>query len=192
MNTLKKIFLTTALVATCIVSAQVKIGDNVTSINASSALEIESTNKGLLFPRVALTSTTSFAPLSAHVAGMTVYNTATTGDVTPGMYTDNGSEWVRLGGSSSSALSITVPTTDNYTVLSTDSVIYRNLTATGIITFPSSLPAGKVFYVANLSATSDWNFSPAPVNTGVAQIYAGYSHMVVTLGGGQILVVSGN
>ncbi len=33
--------------------AQVKIGDNPTSINANSVLEIESTNKGLLMPRVA-------------------------------------------------------------------------------------------------------------------------------------------
>jgi hypothetical protein len=90
------------------------------------------------------------------------------------------------------ALAITVPTTDNYTVLETDSVIYRTLTANGTITFPASLPAGKVFYVSNNSTGFDWTFSPAPINTGVAQVFAGYSHMIVTLGGGQILVVSGN
>jgi hypothetical protein len=90
------------------------------------------------------------------------------------------------------ALAITVPTTDNYTVLETDSVIYRTLTANGTITFPASLPAGKVFYVSNNSTGFDWTFSPAPINTGVAQVFAGFSHMIVTLGGGQILVVSGN
>lgn len=190
---MKKIFLTLALVTGMIASAQVRIGGTGTAVDANAILELQSTTKGLLFPKVALTSTTAFAPLSAHTAGMTVYNTATAGDVTPGLYVNSGSAWVKLGGSSSSStLSVTVPTTDNYTVLDTDAVIYRNLTGSGTITFPSTLPAGKVFYVANTSATSDWTFSPAPINTGASQIYAGYSHMVVTLGSGQILVVSGN
>ena len=95
---MKKIILTIALAAGLIASAQVKIGDNVDTINASSILELESTTKGVLFPRVALTSTTAFAPLAAHVAGMTVYNTATAGDVTPGMYTNSGTAWVKLAG----------------------------------------------------------------------------------------------
>ena len=58
--------------------AQVKIGDNPTTINAGSVLELESTNKGLLMPRVSLTSTTTWLPLlgaSAGVEGMHVYNT---------------------------------------------------------------------------------------------------------------------
>jgi hypothetical protein len=81
-------------------TAQVKIGLNPTVRNADSELEIESTDKGLLLPRVALTSTTSFAPMSAHVAGMTVYNTAATGDVVAGYYYNDGSKWVQLGASS--------------------------------------------------------------------------------------------
>jgi hypothetical protein len=65
-------------------------------------LEMETTNKGLLLPRVALTSTTAFAPLTAHVAGMAVYNTATAGDVTPGYYFDNGTKWVRIADANAS------------------------------------------------------------------------------------------
>jgi hypothetical protein len=187
---MKKIFLTLTLAVGIMASAQVRIGGTGTSVDANAILELQSSTKGLLFPKVALTGTANVAPLSAHVAGMTVFNTATAGDVTPGMYANSGTAWVKLG-STTSALSITVPTTDNYTVLETDSVIYRTLTGAGTITFPSTLPAGKVFYVANLSTTSDWTFSPVPVNTGVAQIYAGLSHMVVTLGGGQIMIVSG-
>ena len=149
MNTLKKIFLTTALVATGIVSAQVKIGDNVTSINASSALEIESSNKGLLFPRVALTSTTSFAPLSAHVAGMTVYNTATMGDVTPGMYTDNGSAWVRLGATATSC-SVVLNTATTYTILGTEDIILNNTgTSAATFTLPATATIGKRIVIAN-------------------------------------------
>jgi hypothetical protein len=188
---MKKIFLTLALAIGLTATAQVKVGDNVTTLNASSLLELESTSKGLLFPRVALTGTTAFAPLAAHVAGMTVYNTATAGDVTPGLYTNDGAAWVKLGGSTSSALSITIPTTDNYTVLSTDSVIYRTLTANGTITFPSTIPAGKVFYVANNSATNSWIISPAPINTGQNSIEGGLSHTIITLGGGQLLLGSG-
>lgn len=94
--------------------------------------------------------------------------------------------------STPSALNITVPTTDNYTVLETDAVIYRNLTASGTINFPSTLPAGKVFYIANTSGSFTWSITPQPINTGAVDIFAGYSHMVVTLGGGQIMVVSGN
>jgi hypothetical protein len=57
------------------VDGQLKIGNNPKSINSNSILEIESSNKGLLFPRLALTNTMLSNPLSAHVLGMTVYNT---------------------------------------------------------------------------------------------------------------------
>ena len=78
-------------------SAQVKIGNNPTVIGVSSLLELESTNKGLLLPRVALTVTTSFLPLlGPKVFGMTVYNTATVADVTPGIYVHNGRNWETL------------------------------------------------------------------------------------------------
>ncbi|MEI7980258.1 MAG: hypothetical protein WCI71_01305, partial [Bacteroidota bacterium] len=62
--------------------------------NANAGLDVDFASKGLLIPRVALTGTTSFAPLAAHVAGMIVYNTATTGDVTPGFYYNNGTRWI--------------------------------------------------------------------------------------------------
>lgn len=76
--------------------AQVGIG--TTSPDADAELDITSTTRGLLLPRVPLTNTTSPAPLSTDVAGMTVYNTATAGDVTPGFYYNDGALWIRLGG----------------------------------------------------------------------------------------------
>ncbi|WP_292009254.1 hypothetical protein [Chryseobacterium sp.] len=60
---------------------------------------------GVLFPRVALTSTELFAPVTGQaVTGLMVYNTATSGSgdsaVTPGIYYWDGSgttsEWVRM------------------------------------------------------------------------------------------------
>lgn len=78
------------------VSAQVKVGDNPQNVNSDAVLEIESTNKGMILPRIALEATTSANPMSAHVEGMKVYNTATTGDVTPGEYYNDGAQWVRI------------------------------------------------------------------------------------------------
>jgi uncharacterized protein (TIGR02145 family) len=79
--------------------AQVKVGDNSSTINSNSILE--STNKGILLSRVALTSTNNASPLSAFVAGMMVYNTATAGtapnNVTPGTYFSDGVRWIRVG-----------------------------------------------------------------------------------------------
>lgn len=56
--------------------AQVKIGDNSNTINANSILELESTNKGILIPRVSLTNINTSAPLTNDVGDATlVYNT---------------------------------------------------------------------------------------------------------------------
>jgi hypothetical protein len=80
--------------------AQIKIGENPTIINPSSILEIESTNKGILLPRIALQSTILPAPLASHVAGMIIYNTETAGtapdNVVPGFYYNDGTRWLNL------------------------------------------------------------------------------------------------
>jgi len=75
-------------------SQNVSISDKDTLPNAAAGLDVYFSNKGLLIPRVALTGTANFAPLSAHVAGMIVYNTATVLDVKPGFYYDDGSKWI--------------------------------------------------------------------------------------------------
>lgn len=77
-------------------TAYSQVGLNTTGAppNADAGLDIDIANKGLLIPRVALTGTTSPSPMSAHVAGMMVYNTATIADVTPGFYFDDGTKWV--------------------------------------------------------------------------------------------------
>lgn len=96
---------------------QAQVGIGTTAPNADAQLDITSTNRGLLLPRVALTNTTSPAPLTADVAGMIVYNTATAGDVTPGFYYNDGAIWVRLGagGAASNDWTITGNTGTNAT-----------------------------------------------------------------------------
>ncbi len=77
-----------------------QVGINTDTPDPDSDLTLASEDKGLLLNRVELTETTDPAPLSAHVAGMTVYNTATNGDdetaVTPGYYYNDGTKWVRI------------------------------------------------------------------------------------------------
>jgi hypothetical protein len=65
--------------------------------NTSAGLDVNFTNKGLLIPRVALTgaaNATPLNPIATPVAGMLVYNTATTADVIPGFYVNDGLKWV--------------------------------------------------------------------------------------------------
>jgi hypothetical protein len=76
-----------------------QVGINTDTPDANSDLTLASEDKGLLLNRVELEETTDPAPLTAHVEGMVVYNTATAGDVAPGQYYNDGTQWVRLGSS---------------------------------------------------------------------------------------------
>lgn len=94
---MKKIILTLTLVLTSIacLKSQVKVGDNPNSINANSLLELESTNKGFLPPRVALNNLNSTSPLSgATPVGMIVYSLG--GTLANGLYEWNGIKWQNL------------------------------------------------------------------------------------------------
>ncbi|MNU52215.1 hypothetical protein D3C71_412210 [compost metagenome] len=102
-RTITKITMSVLLLAgSTSLQAQQRVSDGTTSaaINSNAIMELQSSNKGLLLSRVALTATNQAGPLSAHVAGMTVYNTATAGSgttaVTPGFYYNDGTKWVRL------------------------------------------------------------------------------------------------
>ena len=125
-----------ALAIGLMASAQVKIGNNPTAINDASLLELESSTQGLLLPRVALVNTTTRTLVgSASIQGMTVYNTANTGDVTEGLYTHNGTKWVKVGGSPFVSATLTKDAT--YTALLTTDVTPNNITT---ITFSVSSP----------------------------------------------------
>jgi hypothetical protein len=82
-----------------------QFGINTATPNPDAALDVVSTNKGILNTRIMLTSTLSPSPLSAHVAGMMIYNTATVSDVTPGLYYNDGSKWIKTGTAITNALS---------------------------------------------------------------------------------------
>ena len=72
----------------------VSISPGAATPDASAGLDVNFTNKGFLVSRVPLLATSNPSPLTMHVAGMIVFNTATIGDVTPGIYFNDGSKWV--------------------------------------------------------------------------------------------------
>lgn len=96
---MKKITLSLLTLSLSSIMLHAQVGIGTTNPNENSVLEIYSPDKGVLMPRVALTDINSPAPLSAHVAGMTVYNTATAGtvpnQVIPGFYVNDGTKWIR-------------------------------------------------------------------------------------------------
>lgn len=99
---IREVFSLVFILLTGIVSfAQVGIGTETP--NEHAILDVFSNSSspgGLLMPRVALQNTSGASPLGEHVAGMTVYNTASTGDVTPGFYFNDGTQWVRIAADS--------------------------------------------------------------------------------------------
>lgn len=76
------------------VKAQVGIG--TTNPTPSSILDISSSNKGVLLPRISLSSTTDTTTISSPATGLLIYNTATVLDVLPGFYYWDGSKWVSI------------------------------------------------------------------------------------------------
>lgn len=72
--------------------AQVGIG----TTTPQGALDITSTTDGLLVPRVSLISSGLATPVVTATTSEIVYNTATSGGVTPGFYYWNGSSWIRF------------------------------------------------------------------------------------------------
>jgi len=68
--------------------------------NNSAGLDVDFTNKGMLVPRIALTSALDATTITAPATSLLIYNTATAGvspnNVIPGFYYWSGSVWTRL------------------------------------------------------------------------------------------------
>ncbi|KAF2515555.1 hypothetical protein [Flavobacterium foetidum] len=75
--------------------SQVGIGTPTPSI--SSQLEVTATNRGVLIPRINLTSSTDTLTISGgNVNSLLVFNTATISDIKPGYYYWFDSKWNRI------------------------------------------------------------------------------------------------
>ena len=125
-NNLMLLILLLMMIGTANVEAQMRVGGN-SAPDANAILDLNPNNtdngsKGLLLPRVALVSTTDASPLTVHVKGMYVYNTTMANDVLPGAYYNDGTKWIRSGGSEFNVKQLEIPINE---IISTRSMIYH-------------------------------------------------------------------
>ena len=88
----QKLVVITAL-ALFAINTQAQVGIGTTNPNISAALDIESTNSGILIPRMTLAQRNSIT-VSATTTGLLIYQT----DNTPGFYYYDGTIWTTFGG----------------------------------------------------------------------------------------------
>jgi hypothetical protein len=67
-----------------------------------AALNIEANDQGILVPRVGLTGTDDVSTIAGASTSLLIYNTATVGDVSPGYYYWDGTNWIRFATSQGS------------------------------------------------------------------------------------------
>ena len=75
------------------------MGIGTSNPNASAKLDITDNSRGVLVPRIALTTPNSFAPLTGNAAdanGVLVFNTTSSAELLPGFYYWNTIKWMRL------------------------------------------------------------------------------------------------
>jgi hypothetical protein len=167
------LFLTLSLFAGMRVFAQVGINADNSAIDNSAMLDVKSTTRGFLPPRVALTATNAAAPVASPASGLLVYNTATAGiapnNVVPGYYYWNGTSWSSL---LIPAGTIGQTLFNNGGSWVAGSNLFNNGTNVGIgTTSPSA--ALEVLGEVKTTGVTTYGFH-SDMNTGTGQGYGGY------------------
>ena len=134
---------------------ELKVGTNPTIKQPSAVLEVESANKGVLMPRVTLTSITDVTTITMPANALTVFNTATAGtapnDVTPGYYywSTAESKWIRLLNQNDAVEPWQVEGTANKATNNT-----QNIYQMGNVGIGTATPEGRLHVYANSLATT--------------------------------------
>lgn len=115
---------------------QAQVGINTTTPDASSMLDINATDKGLLIPRVSIPNLNAAAPITSPAISLLVYNTNTTTGA--GFYYWDGTKWTPFTGG-----------TSHWTKVGND--IYNN--NTGNVGVGTTTPTTK-FHVENVGSPS--------------------------------------
>ncbi len=113
---------------------QAQVGINTTTPDASSMLDINATDKGLLIPRVSIPNLNAASPITAPATSLLVYNTNTTTGA--GFYYWDGTKWTPFTGG-----------TSHWTKIGND--IYNNNSAN--VGVGTTTPTTK-FHVENIGA----------------------------------------
>jgi hypothetical protein len=104
IKNMKKIIVIIIVLVLTQVNAQTGIG--TTTPNASAKLDVYSTNKGFLPPRVTLSSATDAATIPSPAVGLLVYNVGSVG-LQAGYYYWNGANWATIATASLAGTSVT-------------------------------------------------------------------------------------
>lgn len=141
--------------------------------NPSAMLDVAASNKGVLVPRVSLTSTADISTIVSPATSLLVYNIATVGtppnNVSPGFYYWNGTKWTILGNITTFSEFYALMPGDNSATIAAGSAIEfpQNGLSNGIITriSPSqfNIPAIGIYLV-------DWQVSIAEAGQLILQL----------------------
>ncbi|MCX8142957.1 MAG: hypothetical protein N3F62_01730 [Bacteroidia bacterium] len=102
------------------INNQGQVGIGTTSPVSPAILDVTSTNKGVIFPRIALSGATDNITVSSPIDGIMIYNTSTTGTgtnaITPGYYYWQSGRWTKFqtSGYAGVVMGVHNPTTPNH------------------------------------------------------------------------------
>lgn len=181
INKLHTKMLTAVLLSVTANTAHAQYGFGTNIPNKASVIEANSTNKGMLIPRIALKETTNFEPINGidntlqhTVNSLLVYNTANSGSgntaVTPGYYywlkptAAGAGRWVRMINSSDLANTVaaTTNTLANNGVNTLTSTVNGVSSSTGMVnTVNNSLTGATLTTTVNNIASNILNLTPA-------------------------------
>ncbi len=138
------------LLCSLLSQGQVKIGNNASTIDPNSLLELESTDKGFLPPRVALNSFSSVSPLTGVVpAGMLVFSSG--GSLSNGYYFWNGSIWKKLANGEKNLVSKSA----NATLLKSEDLVIASNDITLTLPAVTASDNGLEITVKNMGSHTD-------------------------------------
>jgi hypothetical protein len=148
---MKQLLIVSLLLFVITTRGQVKIGNNPNTIDANSLLELESTNKGFLPPRVALNSLSSVSPLTGTVStGMLVFSTG--GTLLDGYYYWNGTQWVMLANAQTNI----VTKTADATLTKNETFVLASNSITLTLPFITSADDGLTITIKNVGIHTDF------------------------------------
>ncbi|GIV26827.1 MAG: hypothetical protein KatS3mg027_0641 [Bacteroidia bacterium] len=166
----------------------VGINPTGTPPNNSAGLDVDFPNKGLLVPRVALTSTTDGATIPSPATSLLVYNTGAGGLTPAGYYYNAGTPgspnwvrllitgtpsdtWLTLGNAGTTAGTHFVGTTDNVDlVFKTNNLERMRITSTGNVGIGTTTPMAKLEVSGNILQQNQ-NVLMARNSSGVVEVW---------------------
>ena len=136
-----------------------QIGIGTTLPNESSILHIESSNKGLLIPQIALSDTVDNTTISSAGNNLIVFNTSTTGGLTVGLYywSTSSSRWNPVTDVMSLETMVIDADTDDGLSIYDDTLGYNINTGNGLALVADSVGLGGVLSQPTTITTSATN-----------------------------------